>query len=164
MACVYSFLVEFWWNFLCWCKTVNILQLKYFSANIIQKFVTFLKKRDGVEYQTWNFAWRQYGWPRKKPLKIVLYNICRKIFSCKIFTVLHQHKKFQQNSNKNEWTQANLKKKNFFYLLILLTYSALTGNTNDNNNNNKNNNYHVNSGPLLILMYGFMGLWTIGGE
>ena len=48
-----------------------------------------------------------------------LYHICRKIFSCKIFTILHQHKKFRQNSTKNESMQAN-------YLLTLLTYSALS--------------------------------------
>ena len=40
LACVYSFLVEFWWNFLCWCKTVNILQKNIFRQ-ILYKNMSF---------------------------------------------------------------------------------------------------------------------------
>merc|ERR1712080_60322 len=54
---------------------------------------------------------------------IFLYNICRKIFFCKIFTVLHQHKKFHQIRPKMSKRQPI--KKNFFYLLPLLTYSGM---------------------------------------
>ena len=43
LACVYSFLVEFWWNFLCWCKTVNILQKNIFRQ-ILYKNMSFFKE------------------------------------------------------------------------------------------------------------------------
>ena len=43
LTCVYSFLVEFWWNFLCWCKTVNILQENIF-LQILYKNMSFLNK------------------------------------------------------------------------------------------------------------------------
>ena len=40
---------------------------------MIQKYVSFLWKREGVEYETWNFAWRQNGWIKQKRPKIVFF-------------------------------------------------------------------------------------------
>ena len=55
---------------------------------------------------------------------IFLYNICRKIFFCKIFTVLHQYKKFHKKIDQ-KWVNASQLKKTCFGRLTLLTYSAL---------------------------------------
>ena len=63
-ACIYSFFIEIWWYFLCWCKTVNILQEKHFSGNMIKNMYFFLNIKG------WNFSRRQNRKTPKKTIKI----------------------------------------------------------------------------------------------
>ena len=41
LACLYLFLVEFWWNFLFWCKTVNIFQENIFLQILYKNMSLF---------------------------------------------------------------------------------------------------------------------------
>ena len=92
LACVYSFLVEFWWNFLCWCKTVNILQ-KIFFCKYCTKICHFLNK-----------TWRGRIWNLKFYMK----------------TNWMTPKKMSQNSffsySTPSWWKCNLKINKYFFL------------------------------------------------
>ena len=75
MPCFSSFLARIWWNFFNWCKTINILQEKYFPHKYDKNMAYFYEKPEGLDWETWNFSWRHKRSVVKKHLKIIFFSV-----------------------------------------------------------------------------------------